>query len=103
MPKIIVFAIEGALASSIALPLEMLRAAQQHQHAHARRRQSLQISLVSERGEAVQMSGALTLQADAAAATVQHADLVIIPSLWRAPATTVVRHPGIGACLARLA
>ena len=103
MPDIIVFAIEGALASSIALPLEMLRAAQQHQRAHSRRRQSQRISLVSEHGGTMQMSGALTLQADAAAATVQRADLVIIPSLWRAPAHTVLRHPAVSASLVQLA
>ena len=91
MPEIVVFAIDDALASSIALPLEMLRAARQHHVAHTRRGRSLRISLVSEQGAPVRMSGALTLLADTAAATVERAELVIIPSAipasappWRA-------------------
>ncbi|MBK6286794.1 MAG: helix-turn-helix domain-containing protein [Pseudomonadales bacterium] len=103
MPEIVVFAIDDALASSIALPLEMLRAARQHHVAHTRRGRSLRISLVSEQGAPVRMSGALTLLADTAAATVERAELVIIPSLWRAPVNSVDRHPGISASLARLA
>jgi transcriptional regulator GlxA family with amidase domain len=103
MPLLIVFAIEDALASSIALPLEMLRAADQHQRAQRLAAEPLSIRVVAESRRSVRMSGALRLMPDAIANSVDQADLVIVPSLWRTPAAIVRRHPRIGAALTRLA
>ena len=103
MRPIIVFAIEGALGSSLALPLEMLHAALQHRRARERRFALPEIRVVAERRGALSMSGSLRLLPDMLAARVQEAELAIIPSLWRTPQLTVSRHPGITACIRRLA
>jgi transcriptional regulator GlxA family with amidase domain len=103
MRPIIVFAIEGALGSSLALPLEMLHAALQHRRARERRFALPEIRVVAEHRGALSMSGSLRLLPDMLAARVQEAELAIIPSLWRTPQLTVSRHPGITACIRRLA
>jgi transcriptional regulator GlxA family with amidase domain len=103
MRAIIVFAIEGALGSSLALPLEMLHAALQHRRARERRFALPEIRVVAERRGALSMSGSLRLLPDMLAARVQEAELAIIPSLWRTPQLTVSRHPGITQCIRRLA
>jgi transcriptional regulator GlxA family with amidase domain len=103
MRPIIVFAIEGALGSSLALPLEMLHAALQHRRARERRFALPEIRVVAERRGALSMSGSLRLLPDMLAARVQEAELAIIPSLWRTPQLTVSRHPGITQCIRRLA
>jgi transcriptional regulator GlxA family with amidase domain len=103
MPRVVLFAIEDALASSLALPLEMLRAAAQHGRAHARAAAQPEVLIAAERRGNVRMSGALCLRADTAAARVDGADLAIVPSLWRAPHATVAAHPRVSACIARLA
>jgi transcriptional regulator GlxA family with amidase domain len=103
MRPIIVFTIEGALGSSLALPLEMLHAALQHRRARERRFALPEIRVVAERRGALSMSGSLRLLPDMLAARVQEAELAIIPSLWRTPQLTVSRHPGITQCIRRLA
>jgi len=103
MRPIIVFAIEGALGSSLALPLEMLHAALQHRRARERRFALPEIRVVAERRGALSMSGSLRLLPDMLTVRVQEAELAIIPSLWRTPQLTVSRHPGITACIRRLA
>ncbi len=92
MPRIIALAIDGALASSLALPLEMLGAGAQHARAHARTAPSLEARVAGETGAPLTMSGAITLQPDCALEAVAGADLVLVPSLWRAPAATVTQH-----------
>lgn len=103
MTRLVVLAIEGALASSLVLPLEMLRAGAQHARAHARGAAGLTVRVAAEQDAPVTMSGVIRLQPDLAVEAVREADLVIVPSLWRAPAATVERHPRIGQCLRRLA
>jgi len=103
MPRVVVFAIDDALASSIAAPLEMLRAAAQHQRARGRDATALSVRIVAERRATVRMSGALALQPDDIASRVETAELAIVPSLWRAPHASLGRHPQIDACVRRLA
>jgi transcriptional regulator GlxA family with amidase domain len=101
--QLVVLAIEGALASSLVLPLEMLRAGAQHARAHARGAAALSVCVAAEQCAPVTMSGAIRLEPDAAIDAVEAAELLIVPSLWRAPAATVERHPRIGRSLRRLA
>lgn len=103
MARVVLFAIEGALASSLALPLEMLRAAAQHRQARAHGAATPQLCIAAEHRGSVCMSGALRIGADTPAARVDAADLAIIPSLWRAPHAAAAGHPRIAACIARLA
>jgi transcriptional regulator GlxA family with amidase domain len=103
MPRIVLFAVEDALASSLALPIEMLRAAAQHGRAHGRRGDGFDVRVAAERRGRVTMSGALPLIADAAATQLRDADLAIVPSLWRAPHATIARHPRILAGIRQLA
>jgi transcriptional regulator GlxA family with amidase domain len=103
MIRVVVLAIEGALASSLVLPIEMLRAAAQHARAHSRQAPGLEVRVAAEQREVLTMSGVISLKADLAADAVQEAELIIVPSLWRAPAATVERHPRIGRALRRAA
>src|SRR5262245_42688586 len=103
MAHVVLFAIPDALASSLALPIEMLRAAAQHRRAHGERDADWHATVAAERRGRVTMSGALGLQADSAAARVRSADLAVVPTLWRAPHLTAARHRGITACVRALA
>lgn len=103
VPRIVVYAIEGALASSISAPLEMLRGAEQFSRAARVLADPLSIEVASETGAALRMSGALSVSPSLAATAVDSADLAIVPSLWRSPGATVKRHPAIIASLKRLA
>ncbi len=103
MRPIIVFAIEGALGSSLALPLEMLHAAIQHRRSRERRFQPPLIQVVGARRGSLSMSGSLRLLPDTLASRVEEAELAIIPSLWRTPALTVSRHTPVTDCINRLA
>ncbi len=103
MKSVIVFAVDGALASSLALPLEMLHAAAQHRRARARRSSLPRVQVVAETQEPPAMSGGLRLHPDLLAERLDEATLAIIPSLWRNPCQSVARHPRIAACIRRLA
>ncbi len=103
MRPIIVFALHGALGSSLALPLEMLHAALQHRRARDRHFEPPVITVAAAERGAVSMSGSLRLMPDTVVSKVQEAELAIIPSLWRTPQLTVSRHPAITDCIRRLA
>jgi transcriptional regulator GlxA family with amidase domain len=81
----------------------MLRAAGEHQRAHRRGAVRLSILVAAESRRTVCMSGSLRLKPDVLVGALQEADLVIVPSLWRAPAAIVRRHPRATAALKRLA
>lgn len=103
MKAVIVFAVEGALASSLALPLEMLHAAAQHRRARDRGVVVPELRVVGEAPGAPALSGGLRLEPDRLADDICEASLAIIPSLWRNPRQSVARHPAIAACIRRLA
>lgn len=103
MPQIVALAIEGALASSLALPLEMLNAGAQHARAHAREAPSLHVRMVGTDTNTLMMAGGIRVQPDCTLEAVTEARLVLVPSLWRNPAATVLRHPRIAGWLRRLA
>lgn len=103
MPRIIALAIEGALASSLALPLEMLHAGAQHARAHRRHADALDVCVAGEDGSTLTMSGALLLHPDSTLDLPAAADLVLVPSLWRNPAATVVREAHVTGWLRRTA
>ena len=103
MPRVVLFAIDGALATSLALPMEMLRAAAQHRRSRQRSAEPLALCVTGERRGNVTMSGALSVRCEHAASRITGADLAIVPSLWRSPHQVVASHPGIIASLARLA
>ena len=83
MIRVVVLAIEGALASSLVLPIEMLRAAAQHARAHSRQAPGLEVRVAAEQREILTMSGVISLKADIAADALQEAELIIVPPLSR--------------------
>lgn len=103
MPRIVALAIEGALASSLALPLEMLNAGAQYTRAHSREAVPLGACMVSSTPETLTMSGGIRIRPDCSLDEVTRADLLLVPSLWRNPAATVARHPQVAPWLRRLA
>lgn len=103
MPQIVALAIEGALASSLALPLEMLRAGAQHARAHMRSPSALAVCMAGTDCNTPTLSGGIRVQPDCPLEAVASADLVLMPSLWRNPAATVARHTAVAGWLRRVA
>ena len=86
MKHISILALPQALASSMAIPLEMLSAAdtihslQQHQ-----RSRTLQLQTVGETPDPITVTGGMTLVPSATLQAVGHTDMVFIPALWGNP------------------
>ena len=102
MPHVVLVAIEDALASSITAPMEMLRAASQYVRTRGSQADALELSVASEQGGDVIMSGGLSVNNTTPIDQVRQCDLLVLPSLWRAPARTVLQHPNIRAAAKRL-
>jgi len=102
MPRVVVIAVENALASSITAPMEMLRAAEQFVRSERLSSSRLQLLVASEHGGSVHMSGGLSIADTRPITEIGSANLLIIPSLWRAPARTVTRHPALRSAFKRL-
>jgi transcriptional regulator GlxA family with amidase domain len=103
VPTVVALAVEDALASSLVLPLEMLRAGAQHARAHGRSAADLRVQVAGEHDITLVMSGIVKLRPELLVDEVHQADLLIVPSLWRRPAATVARHPRSCAMLRRMA
>lgn len=92
MKHVTILAIEQGLASSITIPLEMIRAADVIQRIRNRRAPQRQLSVASHDGKAVTMTGGIVVQADHALAQIEKTDLVFIPALWGNPNAIVKKH-----------
>jgi len=75
-----------ALASSVTLPAEILRAAAQLARARNRHSHGAQLRLLGD-GDAgpLQLQSGLSLRTDGAIATLDRCDLLILPAIWRHP------------------
>lgn len=96
MPKdlnVTFFLAEQMLATSLALPLEQLRAAESMAMTAKRRdSQRLNIQLASLDGNPVKTHTGLTLTPDCKLEEITHSDITFLPALWRNPGKTLAKN-----------
>ena len=86
MKIICVLALPQALASSMAIPLEMIHAADTlHRIRHRQRHSNIELHTVAEDGAALTVAGGLTLTPSATLNDMMQPDLVFVPALWGNP------------------
>lgn len=96
------FLADQMLATSLALPLEQLRAAESMAMAAKRRdSQRLNIWLASIDGKPIKTHTGLTLQPDCALWDINQADITFLPALWRNPSKTINKNKEAIAWLAQ--
>ena len=78
-----------ALATSITLPLEILRAAAQMARVKSRLSPQVELLLAAEQRQPLQVFGGLTLTPDVSLDELAPLDLLILPAIWRNPQGTV--------------
>lgn len=109
MPHITLLALPHALASSLALPMEMLTAADNLMRTHLHQSKAtpaapLRCDVVGPANtREITTATGLTLKLSGEALDVSSTDLLIIPALWRNPLTTLQRHVDLLPWLQRLA
>ncbi len=77
------------LATSLTLPVEMLRAGEAYARRHARDFRPLDIQLVASDKRPIESRAAILLTPDADVQSAHLPELVIVPSLWRNPRPVV--------------
>lgn len=102
MVNIVFLALPQSLASSLALPMEMLQAAASHQRLR-RQPASLQLQVVSEGGLDIEMSGGLSIKSHGDYRDIDRCDLLIIPPRWRHPLRGIRDNADLFAWLRRIA
>ncbi len=95
MTHVTVLAIEHGLASSITIPLEMIRAADVIGKIRRHNVSKNYIAVASHDGRPATMTGGVTIQADYAITQIERTDLIFIPALWGNPNAIVNKHPAI--------
>ncbi len=109
MPHITLLALPHALASSLALPMEMLTAADnlvrtQSQRGKTSPVRALHCHVVGPNDDReITTATGLTLRLSGNARDISTTDLLIIPALWRNPLTTLQRHADLLPWLQQLA
>lgn len=95
MTHVTILAIEHGLASSITIPLEMIRAADVIKNIRRPDSPKNHITIASHDGKPSTMTGGIIIQAEQALAQIERTDLIFIPALWGNPNAIVKRHPEI--------
>lgn len=93
MTTLTVLLLDGMLASSASLPLEMLNAAAMHAGQKRRGTTPLHSQTAALRRTTVATNAGLSMVADTLYSRVAHTDYLVLPALWRNPLQTVTRHP----------
>lgn len=78
-----------ALATSVTLPMEILRAASQVARTRSRKATGVELLLACESGRTERLFGGITLAADCSLADLPPLDLLVLPAIWRNPQPTV--------------
>lgn len=94
--------VEHMLATSITLPIEMMRAAESAALVRDRNAVRLNIAAAGVTREPVLTRSGFRLQPDLAIDEIAHTDMVIVPALWRNPRPIVRQHPQLVAWLQQL-
>lgn len=91
--RIAFYLVDHMLATSVALPLEQLRAAEQmHRGSRRGAAKPLELILFSEDGAPVRTHTGLALTPDSDIAQLGAVDIVFLPALWRNPQPVVSQH-----------
>lgn len=80
------------LATSLTLPIEMLKAGEAFALRHKQGMSAMNIQLVAKNQQSVPSRAGLNLQPDQAVVDIDESDLVIVPSIWRNPRPVVKQH-----------
>lgn len=94
MLHITFFICERMLATSVTLPLEQLKAAQNFSLAARDQTPPIKVVLASLDGQPVRTNTGIQLQADCSLADITHSDITYIPALWRNPQPLIKRNWG---------
>ena len=81
------------LATSVSLPIEMLRAGEAFARRENRNSPKLNIEMVSEKLAPVRTRALIKLFPDTDIEHAQSPDYIFIPSLWRNPRPLIKKHP----------
>ncbi|MTI14378.1 GlxA family transcriptional regulator [Sansalvadorimonas verongulae] len=93
--SVYLLALNGMIATSLTLPLEMLNAAR-HMHRASRQRSAIpRLIIVGEKTAPVITTGGLTLIPDQAYDDLPQADIIFVPSFWRNPKPLADQWPHI--------
>jgi len=102
MKLISILAFPQALASSMAIPLEMISAADTiYRLRHHQRISSVALQVVAEEIDTITVTGGMGITPAARLADMPTCELIFIPALWGNPRATVMQHGKTVAWLAR--
>lgn len=86
---------EQVLATSLTLPIEMLRAGEAFACKKDQKATTLNIQLVSTHKEPIPSRAGIILMPDTCVTSADKADIIIVPSLWRNPRPVVRKHQAL--------
>ncbi len=92
MPSIVFVLCDHMLATSTALPIEMLRAAESAARSHDRHAARLSITTAALRPGPVPTQSGFTFTPEFTLNEIPHADIIYLPALWRNPRPVVKQH-----------
>jgi transcriptional regulator GlxA family with amidase domain len=95
MTHITFFCCEQMLATSMTLPIEMLRAAENAARVQTREQSSLEIVTVGLTHNSVQTAAGFSLAPDHSLKEISHTDILFLPALWRHPKPPLRQNPDL--------
>ena len=82
-----------ALATSITLPMEILKAASQMASLSSRGKPQVRFLLAGENRHLLQLGTGIRLKPDITIEDLPDLDLLLLPAIWRSPLPTLTQHP----------
>lgn len=102
MKRICILAFPQALASSMAIPLEMISAADTiFRLRHHQRKSAVELTIVAENSCSITVSGGMSINPGCRLADTGICDLIFVPALWGNPCAAVMQHSESVAWLAQ--
>ncbi|HEA62039.1 hypothetical protein LCGC14_0077430 [marine sediment metagenome] len=93
MKRICILAFPQALASSMAIPLEMISAADTiFRLRHQQRKSTVKLQIVAEDNNSITVSGGMSINPGCRLADTGICDLIFVPALWGNPRAAVMQH-----------
>lgn len=94
MKKVSILAVQQALVSSMAIPMEMISAAESIRRARTRQRNNrVELRLVSEQPGNISLIGGIQLISQTGLDQSPQNDLIFVPALWGNPLAALHAHP----------
>ncbi|SFC61335.1 GlxA family transcriptional regulator [Pseudoalteromonas denitrificans] len=93
--KVSLLVYQHMLATSLTLPVEMLRAGEAFALSHNKDSKVLSIQLVGESLEPIASRAGISILADCIADNADIPELIIVPSIWRNPRPVLRKHPNL--------